>query len=119
MSAPRTSNGRLRCSKQRGVYAVICCQTAYLKAHYPVEYITALLTVDRHDTEKVAKYINDARRMGIAVAPPSINQAALDFTIEDGAQPTIRYGLAAIKNAGEGAVQLIIDERNAGGLKYA
>jgi DNA polymerase-3 subunit alpha len=96
-------------------YAVICCQTAYLKAHYPVEYITALLTVDHQNTEKVAKYVTDARRLGITVAPPSVNRAALDFTIEDGAQPTIRYGLAAIKNAGEGAVQLIVDDRQANG----
>ena len=121
-------------------YAVICCQTAYLKAHYPVEYITALLTVDHADTEKVAKYVADARRLGIHVAPPSINRAQLDFTIEDeGARgsggagergrkegrrpnssapapaPTIRYGLAAIKNAGEGAVQLLLDERQANG----
>jgi DNA polymerase III subunit alpha len=96
-------------------YAVICCQTAYLKAHYPVEYITALLTVDHQNTEKVAKYVTDARRLAITVAPPEINRATLDFTIEDGAKPTIRYGLAAIKNAGEGAVQLIVDEREANG----
>ena len=118
-------------------YAVICCQTAYLKAHYPVEYITALLTVDHADTEKVAKYIADARHLGITVAPPVINRAALNFTIEDddrrpttdrrksssgsgqpsavGGRSTIRYGLAAIKNAGEGAVQLLIDEREANG----
>ncbi len=104
---------------------------AYLKAHYPVEYITALLTVDRHDTEKVAKYVTDARRLGIRVAPPAINQAMLDFTIEsaqgrkgenakgrkggESPQATIRYGLAAIKNAGEGAVQVLIDEREANG----
>ena len=120
-------------------YAVICCQTAYLKAHYPVEYITALLTVDHQDTEKVAKYVTDARHLGIAVAPPSINRSMLDFTIEDGAEAQgrkgaggkgrkgervnpsatsgslIRYGLAAIKNAGESAVQVIIDEREANG----
>jgi DNA polymerase-3 subunit alpha len=119
-------------------YAVICCQTAYLKAHYPVEYITALLTVDHQDTEKVAKYVTDARRLGITVAPPSLNRAGLEFTIEDdgessrpttddrpqtigrrpsvvGGRPLIRYGLAAIKNAGEGAVQLLIDEREANG----
>ncbi|MBP9656460.1 MAG: DNA polymerase III subunit alpha [Candidatus Promineofilum sp.] len=122
-------------------YAVICCQTAYLKAHYPVEYIAALLTVDRHNTEKVAKYVTDARQLGITVAPPGINQSMLDFTIEDPApdakekgrkaanngsaprpggspvagRPVIRYGLAAIKNAGEGAVQLVIDEREANG----
>ena len=104
-------------------YAVICGQTAYLKAHYPVEYITALLTVDHADTEKVAKYVADARRLGITVAPPSLNRAQLDFTIEDSYvegrgsrnRATIRYGLAAIKNAGEGAVQTIIDEREANG----
>ena len=117
-------------------YAVICCQTAYLKAHYPVEYITALLTVDHADTEKVAKYVTDARHLGITVAPPSLNRAALDFTIEDddgrpptadrrqtnsssgratGVASTIRYGMGAIKNAGEGAVQVLIDEREANG----
>lgn len=127
-------------------YAVICCQTAYLKAHYPVEYIAALLTVGRHDTENVAKYITDARQLGITVAPPGINRSMLDFTIEDvveekgrkgeggkgrkggrentpapplpgspAQKATIRYGLAAIKNAGEGAVQLVIDEREANG----
>ncbi len=104
-------------------YAVICGQTAYLKAHYPVEYIAALLTVDHADTEKVAKYVADARRLGITVAPPSINRAHLDFTIEDaptgqrGTRPqaTIRYGMAAIKNAGAAAVQTIIDEREANG----
>jgi DNA polymerase-3 subunit alpha len=105
-------------------YAVICCQTAYLKAHYPVEYITALLTVDRADTEKVSKYVSDARRLGIPVAPPSINKAGLDFTIEDPepkgkgkapGKPLIRFGLAAIKNAGEGAGHQIVEEREANG----
>ena len=98
-------------------YAVICCQTAYLKAHYPVEYITALLTVGRHNTDNVAKYITDARQLGITVAPPGINRSMLDFTIEadGGRRPLIRYGLAAIKNAGESALQLIIDEREANG----
>jgi DNA polymerase-3 subunit alpha len=82
-------------------YAVICCQTAYLKAHYPVEYIAALLTVDHADTEKVAKYIADARRLGITVAPPALNRAMLNFTIEDddrkGRPPTAaRRVLAAV-----------------------
>jgi DNA polymerase-3 subunit alpha len=97
-------------------YAVICCQTAYLKAHYPVEYIAALLTVERDNSEKVAKYIADARRLGIGVGVPSINQAQLDFSIEDhDGGSTIRYGLAAIKNAGQSAMQLIVDERAANG----
>lgn len=97
-------------------YAVITCQTAFLKAHYPVEYMAALLSVERHNTDKIAIYLADARRMGIRVAPPDVNRAELDFTIEGGVdQPTIRYGLGAIKNVGEGAIQLILDERAANG----
>lgn len=97
-------------------YAVITCQTAFLKAHYPVEYMTALLSVERHNTDKVATYLADTRRMGIRVAPPDVNRAELDFAIEGNAeQPVIRYGLGAIKNVGEGAIQLILDERAANG----
>ena len=97
-------------------YAVITCQTAFLKAHYPVEYMAALLSVERHNTDKVARYLADARRLGITVAPPDINNAEIDFTIEGSEEePIIRYGLGAIKNAGEGAIQLILDERTAGG----
>lgn len=98
-------------------YAVITCQTAFLKAHYPVEYMTALLSVERDNTEKIAKYVTDARALGIQVAPPDINSATLDFAIEDmrDSKSVIRYGLAAIKNAGEGAVQLVVDELQAHG----
>lgn len=97
-------------------YAVITCQTAFLKAHYPVEYMAALLSVERHNTDKVALYLADARRLGITVAPPEINSAEIDFTIEgNDEEPIIRYGLGAIKNAGEGAIQLILDERTANG----
>jgi DNA polymerase-3 subunit alpha len=97
-------------------YAVITCQTAFLKAHYPVEYMAALLSVERDNTEKVAQYLVDARRMGIQVAPPAISRAELDFTIEgDNRQPVIRYGLGAIKNAGAGAIELILQERQANG----
>lgn len=97
-------------------YAVITCQTAFLKAHYPVEYMAALLSVERNDTAKVALYLADARRLGIVVKPPDLNTAGLDFTIEgDEARPLIRYGMGAIKNAGEGAIQVILDEREAGG----
>jgi DNA polymerase-3 subunit alpha len=93
-------------------YAVITCQTAFLKAHYPVEYMTALLSVERDNTEKVAKYLAEARRMSVAVAPPGINSAVLDFSIEEKkGKPVIRYGMGAIKNVGEGPVQLILDER--------
>ncbi len=97
-------------------YAVITCQTAFLKAHYPVEYMAALLSVERHNTEKVAIYLADARRLNIRVAPPDINRAGLDFSIEEeDGEPTIRYGMGAIKNTGEGAIQQLLDERQANG----
>lgn len=98
-------------------YAVITCQTAFLKAHYPVEYMTALLSVEREKSDKVTKYLAEARRMGIQVAPPDINAADIPFTIEDrpDGSAVIRFGFGAIKNAGEAALQLLLDERRAGG----
>ncbi len=110
-------------------YAVIVAQTAFLKAHYPVEYMTALLTVERHNTEKVGLLIAECRRMGIEVLPPSVNVSGHNFTIEQmppGRTPprqstafpfpvvpgvAIRMGLDAIKNVGEGAVDLILQAR--------
>ena len=64
-------------------YGVIAVQTAYLKTHYPIEYMTALLSVTKNDTDKVALYVVDCRRMGIAVEPPDVNASGWDFTIED------------------------------------
>ncbi len=109
-------------------YAVITCQTAFLKAHYPVEYMTALLTVERHNSDKVALYVAEARRLGIAVLPPDINKSDVTFTIEPNPNPpmpdlppkdprrwAIRFGLGAIKNVGEGTVQQILAERKANG----
>lgn len=89
-------------------YARVTCQTAYLKAHYPLEYMTALLTVERHNTEKVGILINECRRMGIDVLPPSVNRSDLDFTIEGEA---IRFGLGAVKNVGDGPVGAILAAR--------
>ena len=99
-------------------YAVICVETAYLKAHYPIEYMTALLSVFKHDTDRVALYIADCRRLGIDVLPPDVNASGVDFEIEtgEGGKTAVRYGLAAIKNVGEGAVQLILEARLKGGL---
>jgi DNA polymerase-3 subunit alpha len=112
-------------------YGVISVQTAYLKAHYPVEYMTAVLSASRDDTDKVALYVEDCRAMGIAVLPPDVNSSQVDFSIEDGVKQkaeggrqkaegshqlsAIRFGLAAIKNVGEGAVQVILDARVEGG----
>ena len=93
-------------------YAVLTCQTAYLKAHYPMEYMTALLTVERHNTEKVGALVSECRRMGIEVLPPDVNRSALEFTIEDRPQgPAIRFGLGAVKNVGDGPVEAILKGR--------
>ena len=97
-------------------YGKITCQTAYLKAHYPVEYLTAMLSVERDNTEKVRRYFAEAKGLGIDVLPPAVNKSALDFTIEDDQErPIIRFGLGAIKNAGAAALNLIIEEREANG----
>jgi DNA polymerase-3 subunit alpha len=99
-------------------YAIITVQTAYLKAHYPVEYMTALLTVEQSNTDKVGLLIAEARRMGIEVLPPNVNYSGLDFTIEDEPAevkgPAIRYGMGAIKNVGEGPVEVILAARESG-----
>ena len=97
-------------------YAKVTCQTAFLKAHYPVEYLTAMLSVERDNTDKVRRYFAEAKNLGIDVAPPDINRSGLDFTIEeDGERPLIRFGLGAIKNAGATALSLITDERQENG----
>jgi len=98
-------------------YAVICVETAYLKAHYAVEYLTALLSVFKHDSERVALYIADCRRLGIDVLAPDVNASGLDFEIEDRAdgRAAVRCGLGAIKNVGVGAVLAILEARAKGG----
>jgi DNA polymerase-3 subunit alpha len=92
------------------VYAYLAYQTAYLKAHYPAHFMAALLTseAERGATPQVVKYINECQAMGIRVLPPDINASDLHFTVTGGA---IRFGLAAIKNVGEGAVVEILRER--------
>lgn len=98
-------------------YAVITCQTAFLKTHYPVEYMTALLSVQRDDTAKVSHFTAECRRMGIPILPPDINNSDLDFTIEEmpDGKRGIRYGLAAVKNAGVGPLEHILEMRAEGG----
>ena len=89
-------------------YALIAYRTAYLKAHYPVQFMAALLTSDKENTDKIVKYINECREMGIKVLPPDINSSNLDFAVEG---ENIRFGLAAIKNVGESAINSIIEAR--------
>src|SRR5581483_3783417 len=92
------------------VYGVLTCQTAYLKAHYPLEYMTALLCTDIGNTEKVAMFVADARHLGIQILPPDVRYSGVKFTIDD-AQHGIRFGMLGIKNVGEAAVQAIVDAR--------
>jgi DNA polymerase-3 subunit alpha len=100
-------------------YGVIAVQTAYLKTHYPIEYMTALLSVYQADTDKVALYVADSRRMGIDVKPPDINASGWDFTIEDTQKDpaAIRFGLGAVKNVGHGPVEAILSARADGPFK--
>jgi DNA polymerase-3 subunit alpha len=93
-------------------YGVITCQTAWLKARHPVEFMAALLSNELDNTDKIALFIAEAKAMGITVQGPSINQSGSLFTV---APNTIRFGLSAIKNVGEAAVQDIIAEREANG----
>jgi len=97
-------------------YGVIAVQTAYLKTHYPVEYMTALLSVYKNDTAKIALYVADCRRIGIPVGPPDINASGWDFGIEDldDGKSVIRFGLGAVKNVGQGPVNTILDARASG-----
>src|SRR5215475_798332 len=100
-------------------YGVISYQTAYLKARYPVEFMAGLLSNEINNTEKISVFVGECRRMGIAILPPDINKSALKFTPEEhDGEMTIRYGLAAIKNVGEAAMQMSIEERERAG-EYA
>ena len=93
-------------------YALVAYQTAYLKAHYPLCYMAALLSYEMGKAEEVMKYVAVCRRMGIEVLPPDVNASRVSFTLEG---EGIRYGLAAIKNVGLGAVEEIVAERERGG----
>lgn len=92
------------------VYGVLTCQTAYLKAHYTLEYMTALLCTDIGNTEKVAMFVADARHLGIPVLPPDVRYSDVKFTIDDQVRG-IRFGLLGIKNVGEGPLQAIVQAR--------
>ena len=93
-------------------YAIISYQTAYLKAHYPAEFMAALLTSEKDNRDKIISHIGSCREMGINVLPPDINESMSDFSIVG---EHIRFGLAAVKNVGVGAIESIIVVREAGG----
>jgi DNA polymerase III subunit alpha len=108
-------------------YAMIVCQTAWFKAHYPIEYMTALLSIDQGDLGKVGHLVANCGEMGIPVLPPDVNLSDVDFTIEaiggsegaaggSGAPRAIRFGLAAIKNVGESHVRALVESRGPEGF---
>jgi len=92
-------------------YALVAYQTAYLKAHYPVEFMAALLTEDMGNTDKVVKNINDCREMGIEVLPPDINLSAASFKV---LESSIRFGLGAVKGVGGAAIESVLEVRKDG-----
>lgn len=109
-------------------YGVIAVQTAYLKSNFPAEYMAALLSASAGQTEKVAFYVADSRTMGVPVLPPDVNASNWDFDIEnivapaaedgdlskENIKPSIRFGLGAIKNVSQGAVETIMEARAEG-----
>ncbi len=97
-------------------YGLISYQTAYLKAHYPVEFMCGLLSNDSDNTEKIASLIAECQRMKIEILPPDVNASSLKFAPDRTSKlPAIRFGLAAIKNVGSGAMESAISERQASG----
>ncbi len=93
-------------------YAVIAFQTAYLKAHHPVEFMAALLTCEMDNSDKVIRHIGECRERGIEVLPPDVNESFRSFTVSDN---KVRFGLAAVKNVGTAAIESIISAREEGG----
>ncbi len=95
-------------------YATIAYQTAYLKVHYPVEFMAALLTSEKTDTERIATLIEECKKMKIEVLPPNINESLKNFTVVPG-KNQIRFGLLAIKNVGENVIDKIVAETKENG----
>ena len=93
-------------------YALIAYETAYLKAHYPVEFMAALLSCGMESTERISEHIDDARRQGLEILPPDVNSSDVEFGFVDG---KITFGMGAIKGVGSVALQAMVDEREANG----
>jgi len=106
--------GRYGFNKSHAVaYSVLSYQTAWLKAHYPAEFMSALLSSEIGDTDTVVRYINEARELGLEVLPPDVNESGFKFTVV--ADRRLRFGLGAIKNVGAGAIESILTGRASGG----
>lgn len=106
------ANGIVVHNSHAAAYAVVAYETAYLKAHYPVEFMAALLTSEMADTDKIVKYIEECRSMGITVLPPDVNESGSGFKVVG---EKIRFGLVAVKNVGDLAIHSILESRTAKG----
>ena len=102
------ANGVVVHNSHAAAYALVAYQTAYFKANYPVEFMAALLTSEMGDTDKIVKYIEECRAMGVEVKPPDVNASSVQFSVR---ADTIVFGLAAIKNVGEAAMESILKTR--------
>ena len=98
-------------------YAIVAYQTAWLKAHHPVEFLAASMTLDMGNIEKVDHFRQELARLGIPLLPPDINRSDVTFTVEEtaGGKTAVRYALAAIRNVGEGAMHALVAERHTNG----
>ncbi len=90
-------------------YGIVAYQTAYMKAHYPAEFMAALMSAESDDIEKVAEAVKECKTMNIQVLPPDVNESFADFTVVD--DSTIRFGLSAIKNVGNHIIEVVVEER--------
>jgi len=114
LSAQIETFGRYGFPKAHSVaYSLLSFQTGWLKAHYPAEFLAALLSSEIGDTDKVVEYINEARELGLEVLPPSVNESGWKFTLIGDRQ--IRFGLGAVRNVGQGAIESVLATRGAGG----
>ena len=94
-------------------YAVLTYQTAWLKQHHPAAFMSAVMSADIADTDKVASLLYECERMGLVVMPPDVNASVYDFTVAG--EKSIRYGLGAVRGVGQGAVDMLVEERAKGG----
>ncbi len=99
-------------------YGYIAYQTGWLKAHHRAEYMAALMTIDAGDSDKILVYVGDCRRAGLKILPPDINQSVAAFDVRKESRLAIRYGLAAVKGVGEGAVGSVVEARIAAGGQF-
>ncbi len=104
--------GRYGFNKSHSVaYSVVSFHTAYLKAHFPAEFMAAILSSSIGDTDSVVKFINEARELGIVVLPPDVNESGYKFTVLD--EKRIRFGLGAVRNIGKGAIESVLAAKRA------